>query len=90
MAKKKRIEPKLFIDIDTEISLNGLPGITSIREFCRGFVNNPVESEYVEAIPIEWLQHTLTDMICSGKLKSPDAAVVYTLIHEWRNEYGVR
>lgn len=87
MAKKKRIEPRLFIDIDTEISLNGLPGITSIREFCRGFVNNPVESEYVEAIPIEWLESTLTKMICSGKLKSSDAAVVYTLIHEWRKTY---
>lgn len=40
----------------------------------------------VEAIPIEWLESTLTQMIFSGKLKSSDAAVVYTLIHEWRKK----
>lgn len=85
---KKRPEPRLFIEIDTAISVYGMPGMTTIREMLQECVSSPVGKWFEEAIPIEWLESKLTQLICSGKLKSSDAAVVYTMIHEWRKTYG--
>lgn len=88
--KKKRPEPRLYVDIDIAVMVRTSADseqVMSIRELLLNYITSPVEEWYEEAIPIEWLESTLTQFICSGKLKSSDAAVVYILIHEWRKTY---
>ena len=87
---KKRPEPTLFVNVDTPVMVSisaDYEQVMTIRELLLNYVSSPVEEWYEEVLPIEWLESALTRLICSGKLKSSDAAVVYTMIHEWRKTY---
>ncbi len=86
---RKRPDPRLYIDVDTAVMVINLDteAIMSIRELLYKYTCSPIIEWYEEAIPIEWLESTLTQLIISGKLRRSDAAVVYTMIHEWRKTY---
>lgn len=87
---KKRPDPKLYVDIDIPVMVRTSADseqVMSIRELLLNYITTPVEELYEEAIPIEWLQHKLTQFICSGEFNSSDVPVVYALISEWRKTY---
>lgn len=86
---KKRPDPRQYIDVDTAVMVNikDSEAVLSIRKLLSKYTCSPVEEWYEEAIPIEWLQSKLTQLICSRELSSSDVPVVYTLISEWRKTY---